>query len=42
MPEGYSSIIPYGEAANPILEKYQGELLIPGESDRFIDFFEGQ
>jgi len=42
MPEGHGSIIPYGEAAHPILEKYQGELLVAGESDQFMDFFEGE
>ncbi len=41
MSEGHGSIIPYGEAAHPILEKYKGELLIAGESDQFMEFFEG-
>ncbi|MEM9273371.1 MAG: DUF1330 domain-containing protein [Cyanobacteria bacterium P01_F01_bin.143] len=42
MPEGHGSIIPYGEAAHPILEQYQGELLIAGESGQFMDLFEGE
>ena len=33
MPKGHGSIIPYGEAAHPILDKYQGELLIAGEHE---------
>ena len=41
MPEGHASIIPYGEAAHPILDKYEGELLVAGESAQFMDFFEG-
>ncbi len=41
MPEGHGSIIPYGEAAHPILEKYKGELLVAGESDQPLEFFEG-
>ena len=41
MPEGHGSIIPYGEAAHPILDKYQGELLIAGEHDQPLDMFEG-
>ena len=41
MPEGHDSIIPYGEAAHPILEKCGGELLIAGESNQFMDLFEG-
>ena len=42
MPEGHGSIIPYGEAAHPIIEKYGGELLIAGESDQLMEFFEGE
>ena len=42
MPEGHGSIIPYGEAAHPILEKYEGELLIAGESGQILDLFEGE
>lgn len=42
MPEGHGSIIPYGEAAHSILEKYQGELLVAGESDQFMEFLEGE
>lgn len=41
MPEGHGSIIPYGEAAHPILEKFKGELLIAGESNQFMELFEG-
>jgi len=42
MPEGHGSIIPYGEAAHPILEKCEGELLVAGETDQFMDLFEGE
>jgi len=41
MPEGHGSIIPYGEAAHPLLEKYQGELLVAGETEQVIDLLEG-
>ncbi len=42
MPEDHGSIIPYGEAAHPILEKFKGELLIAGESDQLLELFEGE
>jgi len=42
MPEAHGSIIPYGEAAHPILERYGGELLVAGESDQPMDFLEGE
>ncbi len=42
MSEGHDSIIPYGEAAHPILDKFGGELLIAGETDQFIEIFEGE
>ena len=42
MPDGHGSIIPYGEAAHPILEKYKGKLLVAGESDQPLEFFEGE
>ncbi|NKB35533.1 MAG: DUF1330 domain-containing protein [Pseudomonadales bacterium] len=41
MPEGHGSIVPYGEAAHPMLEKYEGELLVAGESDQFMELLEG-
>ena len=41
MPEGHGSIIPYGEAAHPILDKYEGELLIAGESNQLMELLEG-
>ena len=41
MPEGHGSIIPYGKAEHPILEKYQDELLVAGESNQPLEFFEG-
>ena len=41
MPEGHGSIIPYGEAAHPLLDKYQGELLVAGETGQFMNLFEG-
>jgi len=42
MPEGHGSIIPYGEAAHPIIEKFGGELLVAGETDQFMELFEGE
>lgn len=42
MPEGHGSIIPYGEEAHPILEKYQGELLVAGETEQFMEMLEGE
>ena len=41
MPVGDESIIPYGEAAQPILDKYQGDLLVAGETEQGIDLLEG-
>lgn len=42
MPEGHGSIQAYGEAAQPLLDKWGGELLIAGETAQFMDLFEGK
>lgn len=41
MPAGHGSLDPYGEAVHPIMDKWGGELLIAGETEQFIEHFEG-
>lgn len=41
MREGHGSLEPYGHAVHPLMEKYGGELLVAGETDQFMDHFEG-
>lgn len=40
MPEGHGSLIPYGEAAHPMMEKWGWELIIAWESTQFLDQYE--
>jgi uncharacterized protein (DUF1330 family) len=42
MPEGHGSLDPYGEEVHPLMEKWGGELLIAGETEQFMEHFEGQ
>ena len=42
MPEGHGSLLPYGEATHPLMEKWGGELLIAGEAGQFMELFEGE
>lgn len=41
MPEGHGPLDPYGEATHPLLAKWGGELIVAGETDQFMDHFEG-
>lgn len=41
MPEGHDSLMPYGEATHPIMEKFGGELLVAGMTEQPIEPFEG-
>lgn len=42
MPEGHGSLIPYGEATHPLLEKFGGELIIAGMPGQVMHHFEGR
>ncbi|WP_166415524.1 DUF1330 domain-containing protein [Cochlodiniinecator piscidefendens] len=41
MPEGHGPLDAYGEATHPIMEKWGGTLLVAGETDQFMDHYEG-
>ena len=41
MPEGHGSLDPYGRAVHPLLEKWGGELLVAGETNQFMEHYEG-
>ncbi|MGB1239625.1 MAG: DUF1330 domain-containing protein [Pseudomonadales bacterium] len=42
MPEGHGSLIPYGEAVHPLMDKWGGELVIAGETEQFMEHYEGE
>lgn len=42
MPKGHGALDPYGESAHPILDKFGGELVVAGETDQFMDLYEGE
>ena len=41
MREGHASLAPYGRAVHPLIEEAGGELLVAGDTDQFIDLYEG-
>ena len=42
MPEGHGSLDAYGHAVHPLLEKWGGELLVAGETNQFMEHYEGE
>jgi len=42
MPEGHGSLMPYGEAAHPLIEKYEGELIVAGHTNQDLEQLEGE
>ena len=42
MPEGHGSLDAYGHAVHPLMEKWGGELLVAGETNQFMEHYEGE
>ena len=42
MHDGHGSLEPYGTAAQPLLAKYGGEVVIAGSTGQFLHHFEGE
>lgn len=41
MPQGHDPLDAYGAATHPLMEKWGGELIVAGETDQFMDHYEG-
>lgn len=42
MPKDHDSLDPYGGSVHPLMEKWEGELIVAGETEQFMEHYEGE